>query len=87
MAMAEYTLVLTKGTHTVGEELAEQIIAAIGNNERFLKVDLDIFGTRKSSRQTILMMSHVVAITKNDDKPTASGGPNVTAINARTRRS
>ena len=82
----DFTLVLTKGMHTISAAVAEQILAAMKEGNTVVDVELDLFGGGKSSRRTILATAHVVALTMNPPEPTLTSGAVATNGNVATLR-
>lgn len=58
----EFTLVLTKGAHTVSASTASAICAAIENGEKLISVELDQLDSPETARKTILALSHVIGL-------------------------
>jgi hypothetical protein len=73
-----YTLILTQGVHVVRGDVADAIRAAIDNGERTVEVDVDLFGGPNSSRRTLIVTAHVVALVEaklpTRETAAASGG-------------
>jgi hypothetical protein len=78
-----YTLILTKGVHTISSETAELIAAAVKDNLAIVEVKLDPFGGVDPERCTLVAVRHVVAIAKNP--PLVLGTGNVAPIRGRKR--
>jgi hypothetical protein len=92
MDSAGYTLILSKGTHLVSDDAAEGILEAIRSGEPLIRVDLDLFGRSAVRRETTIVTSHVVALTKNLPRESArqcsspGNDATITPIQRRERR-
>lgn len=57
-----YTMILTQGVHVVRGDVARIIRDAINEGHRTVDIDVDLFGGPDSSRRTMIVTAHVVAL-------------------------
>ena len=65
MSTRAFTLILTKGTHSVSAEAAARIVRAMENHEPLVEVELDLFGAGDVPRRVTLATGHVIALSLN----------------------
>lgn len=63
-ASPSYTVVLTKGAHTVGADDANAILAAIQSGEKLVNVALEMYPGSNEVRPTTLVTAHVIAVSE-----------------------
>lgn len=82
MATNSYTLILTKGLYTIRSSVAETIRAAIENGDKTVEVDIDLLSGPNSSRRTLLICQHVVALSEDLSQKTTTLDSNVVPLRA-----
>lgn len=84
-----YTLVLTRGTHTVAEAEARKIKDALNSRQTLVDVAIEFTETLREIRETTLIVSHIVALVKVPNKRDAAGPihrENVSSFSAKRQR-
>jgi hypothetical protein len=66
MEAQTYTVVLSNATHLVSAENAEHIVSAIDDGERYVDVEIDLYGDTTSIRKVRLITAHVIMLMEND---------------------
>jgi len=64
MASDKYTLILTRGTHTVSAGDATRILDAIDNEDKTVEVDVEFTEMLGRVCRTTIVVSHVVGLVK-----------------------
>ena len=76
---AQYSLILSKGTHLVDERTRRRVLDAIERDERIVEIPVDRFHDGTSSTATIVT-AHVVAFFPLDDLDDIELPSNVTPL-------
>ncbi len=63
-----FTLILTRGTHLISLESAQDVREAIERKDSTVEIALDPFGGADSERRTMIAVRHVVALTRNEPR-------------------
>jgi hypothetical protein len=85
MAFGKFTLIMTRGTHTVSATEAERILAAVENEDLTVEADVEFVESLGTVCRTTLVVAHVVGLVAKEKGRSASTKRHLTPVDALPR--
>jgi hypothetical protein len=80
MASDKYTLIMTRGTHTVSAAEAARILDAVENEHKTIEADVEFIETLGRMCRTTIVIAHVVGLIEKSDLRSAPAARHLTSV-------
>jgi hypothetical protein len=85
MASDKFTLIMTRGTHTISAAEAARILDAVENEDKTVEADVEFVETLGSTCRTTLIVAHIVGLVAKGKTRSASAKRHLTSVESPQR--